>query len=320
MFLILCWLFLFLWKHSFLVTVACKLKIFRKYLILLILFWFFRQRNLRNSAKFFGLPTKFRQIPNSREIQRSFDENFDSSRILAKSWNECLGARRRHCKTSCMCVFLVWRLMMGPGDACKTHDGARGCMQDPPAKLGTLLRCSCKGLGLHAIQGGLGYMYTCIWTSITTDMNIRHEHRLPQTWASYTHIRHEHRTSDMNMNIIHEREHQTWTWTSDMNIEHRTSTLHVHHTWTPNIKHEHRASDKCACMSVLNEYRFMYAGCMHTGACMHACATIFRPHELIPGCIMELYSQLYKFQTTWHICWKWRYMLKMMKIGYCSLQ
>ena len=176
---------------------------------------------------------------------------------------------------SCMWVFLVWRLMMGPGDACKTHDGARGCMQDPPAKLGTLLRCSCKGLGLHAIQGGLCYMYTCTWTSITSDMNIRHEHRLPQTWASYTH------TSDMNIehqtwtsNIRHEHEHQTCT--SNIRHEHRTSNIDIactsdmnieHQTWTSNIRQMcmHECVEQC---------RFMYAGCMHTYECMHACTTM----------------------------------------------
>ena len=42
----------------------------------------------RNSAKF--------KI--SKKIQRNSDEHFDSSRILAKSWDECLGARRCHCK------------------------------------------------------------------------------------------------------------------------------------------------------------------------------------------------------------------------------
>ena len=125
---------------------------------------------------------------------------------------------------SCIWVFLVWRLMMGPEDACKT------------------------------------------WTW-TSDMNIEHH-----TWTSYTHthIIHEHRTSDMNI------EHHTWTCASDMNIEHQTWTsniehrhcMYAHQTWTSNIRHERRTSDKCACMSVLNN-----AGSCMQGACtlMHAC-------------------------------------------------
>ena len=206
-------------------------------------------------------------------------------------------------------VFLVWRLMMGPGDACKTHDGARGCMQDPPAKLGTLLRCSCKGLGLHATQGGLGCIYTCIWASITADMNIIHEHRLPQTWTSYTHthIRQERRTSDMNI------EHQTWAWTSDMDIEHHTLTSNTERRHCMYIIHAHRISDMniehqtnqhawvCWNMQVhvcrVHAHLCMHS-CMHSHECMHThgwsghrpCMRTyaFRPHELIPGCFMEL--------------------------------
>ena len=129
--------------------------------------------------------------------------------------------------------------------------------------------------------------------------------------------------SQMNLHLLHQ------TWTSDMNlhsqmwwlafimyIRHEPAFTNVHAwvCWTLQVRvcsvHAHWWMHEC-----MHNHE-----CMHTHEwsghcpCMHTYA--FRPHDLIPGCIMELYLHLYEFQTTWQIWWKWRYMLKIMKICY----
>ena len=285
----------------------CKLKIFRKYP------WFvfdyfnvfsivFRQRNLRNSAKSFGRPAK------SHQIQRKSSVVLTKTLIPAEFW-------RNHGMNALGPEDAIARLMHVGASGWKTHDGARRCMQDswwgqrmharPPCEARDPAALFMQGARAACNTGG-PRLYVYMYMNIDY---IRHEHRLPQTWTSYTHIRHEHRTSDMDI------EHQTWTWTSDMNIEHQTWTSNIEHRHCMYIRHEHRTSDMniehqtnvhawvswtmqvhvCRVHAHLCMHACMHNHeCMHTHGwsghcpCMHSYA--FRPHELIPGCIMELHS------------------------------
>ena len=113
---------------------------------------------------------------------------------------------------------------------------------------------------------------------------------------------------------------QMWWLALFLYVRHAPAFTNVHAwvCWTVQVHvcsvHAHLCMHACmhnhACMQTLEWRR--HCPCMHTYA--------VRPHEPIPGCIMELYSILYDFQTTWQIYRKWRHMLNMMTTCCYSLR
>ena len=207
------------------------------------------------------------QIPERTQTTSGFQQANQSKQsktfITTKSWNACLGARRCHCQThACLCVSglhlasVDWMWMRWvSANSCSC------CL----LQTWMLLDFWETNFNVHALyvvylRHELAFTWTRIhkWTCI---------HKCGQTfnvvYAFTNAVRclmwymHSH----MNLHL-----HQTWT--SDMN-------LHSQMWWLAVILYIRHEPAFTMCMhACVEQCRFMYAACMDTYECMHACTTM----------------------------------------------